>query len=159
MASRRNITNFNPRTREGCDAGRRCTTATRCIISIHAPVKGATSPAIMKSLDCLCISIHAPVKGATVSTVEVDHRRQISIHAPVKGATRHVRRTRCQARRISIHAPVKGATLIKPFFQNRTGPISIHAPVKGATVCRVSAHKPVVPNFNPRTREGCDPDD
>ena len=83
------LNNFNPRTREGCDA---------------------------------------------VSLANVDKALQISIHAPVKGATGPRR-------------------LIAPHF--RAG-ISIHAPVKGATVCRVSAHKPVVPNFNPRTREGCD---
>ena len=33
------------------------------------------------------ISIHAPVKGATRDAWIVTHRMSISIHAPVKGAT------------------------------------------------------------------------
>ena len=38
----------------------------------------------------------------------------------------------------------------------RSVSISIHAPVKGATaVCK--DHAMVQPDFNPRTREGCDP--
>ena len=55
-------------------------------ISIHAPVKGATSsffkPNIPKT-----ISIHAPVKGATSSFFKPNIPKTISIHAPVKGAT------------------------------------------------------------------------
>ena len=59
----------------------------RSIISIHAPVKGATG-AEGQGEGCPRISIHAPVKGATHSDpYDVDYS-QISIHAPVKGATR-----------------------------------------------------------------------
>ena len=36
------------------------------VISIHAPVKGATSDVGIIS-QCIVISIHAPVKGATVT--------------------------------------------------------------------------------------------
>ena len=79
--------NFNPRTREGCDVNDPAAPADFRIISIHAPVKGATkyfgivvdrpphfnprtregcdlSPPLL-SLHLLQISIHAPVKGAT----------------------------------------------------------------------------------------------
>ena len=35
--------NFNPRTREGCDQNKRAIRTERIIISIHAPVKGATA--------------------------------------------------------------------------------------------------------------------
>ena len=56
-------TNFNPRTREGCDRddGARDSDVE---ISTHAPVKGATNrhpPDLLLSP----ISTHAPVKGAT----------------------------------------------------------------------------------------------
>ena len=57
--------------------------------------------------------------------------------------------------KISIHAPVKGAT-------DDTGAvpilelISIHAPVKGATRYLFSVVVPLLFDFNPRTREGCD---
>mgnify|MGYP007093969298 CR=1 FL=1 len=101
------------------------------------------------------ISIHAPVKGATLYASYTKRMRDdISIHAPVKGATRQSRsvgrsmayfnpRTRegCDAKNymdksqndpISIHAPVKGATSTISEVSHVSG-ISIHAPVKGAT--------------------------
>ena len=55
------------------------------------------------------ISIHAPVKGATLYEDLAEVVNVISIHAPVKGATRFVQ-VAFKLRRISIHAPVKGAT-------------------------------------------------
>ena len=55
-------------------------------ISIHAPVKGATTsrqrPTVFQN-----ISIHAPVKGATTDDRLDYYHHTISIHAPVKGAT------------------------------------------------------------------------
>ena len=79
---------FNPRTREGCDAGRTRIPAADVLISIHAPVKGATksisdvrdipiyfNPRTREGCDAVddravglvgLISIHAPVKGATI---------------------------------------------------------------------------------------------
>ncbi len=101
----------------------------------------------------------------------------VSIHAPVKGATfRHL--TRCQnehsfnpraregrdgvevahsrqRREVSIHAPVKGATIVK-LGVLRTPTVSIHAPVKGATGCNLRP-RPIICCFNPRAREGRDP--
>ena len=85
-------------------------TAIADIVSIHAPVKGATRPRRMRRLG-LPVSIHAPVKGATSSVsigsisilcfnprsregsdlmavIGVVDITQVSIHAPVKGATR-----------------------------------------------------------------------
>jgi len=56
------------------------------------------------------ISIHAPVKGATRFPFGVECKAQISIHAPVKGATHDLDNHRARGS-ISIHAPVKGATL------------------------------------------------
>ena len=79
------------------------------IISIHAPVKGATlyqvqsvgleeyfNPRSREGSDLgrnvdgyavALISIHAPVKGATMAIIDVMSQFTISIHAPVKGAT------------------------------------------------------------------------
>ena len=54
---------FNPRSREGSDF--------LCAFVRHFVV----------------ISIHAPVKGATRGVYLKIEKRQISIHAPVKGAT------------------------------------------------------------------------
>ncbi len=80
------------------------------VISIHAPVKGATRRKAFQVAQGV-ISIHAPVKGATyckvilcavfhyfnprtregcdvASAKKVLTHNMISIHAPVKGATR-----------------------------------------------------------------------
>ena len=57
--------NFNPRTREGCDVGFQGNGLVDGLISIHAPVKGATSYCPANGIVLLIISIHAPVKGAT----------------------------------------------------------------------------------------------
>ena len=56
------------------------------------------------------ISIHAPVKGATLKIQFTPWDPSISIHAPVKGATQS-HATTCICAYISIHAPVKGATV------------------------------------------------
>ena len=49
-------------------------------------MKGATQPFDNKQREQV-ISIHAPVKGATVTAILKDYIIIISIHAPVKGAT------------------------------------------------------------------------
>ena len=76
---------FNPRSREGSDSDA-FNKVQDVVISIHAPVKGATlidRPVRVGTF----ISIHAPVKGATNRYDEVMAVVNISIHAPVKGAT------------------------------------------------------------------------
>ena len=79
--------NFNPRTREGCDADCRRRRAR------HPDFNPRTREGCdLSSLPCSCrsspISIHAPVKGATTLSAFSVRTGQISIHAPVKGATR-----------------------------------------------------------------------
>ena len=54
---------FNPRAREGRDLD------------------------VLEDLHDAIVSIHAPVKGATRVAVRRDKRIDVSIHAPVKGAT------------------------------------------------------------------------
>ena len=85
----------------------------KVIISIHAPVWGATREKIPKDI-LFSISIHAPVWGATVLFSDVIDKLLISIHAPVWGATMKLfieYLKKC----ISIHAPVWGATLFLAF--------------------------------------------
>ena len=55
-------------------------------VSIHAPMKGATSISSNFFL-ALIVSIHAPMKGATRISVMDIIRIIVSIHAPMKGAT------------------------------------------------------------------------
>ncbi len=78
-------------------------------ISIHAPVKGATTPPIWW-YNKIIISIHAPVKGATrlsplllLLLPYFNPRSREGSDALISGET--------AKERISIHAPVKGATL------------------------------------------------
>ena len=102
------------------------------MISIHAPAKGATGQNRAYNQYCE-ISIHAPAKGATSTGYDIDLTTGISIHAPAKGAT----------------------TMSYKLMQNIR--ISIHAPAKGAT--GVCDHRPcAVCDFNPRSREGSDPE-
>ena len=100
---------FNPRPREGSDQLKHHHLM-RLLISIHAPVKGATTT-LTTPTTSQDISIHAPVKGATFSrSCHASLDGGISIHAPVKGAT-NSDKAETNATLISIHAPVKGATL------------------------------------------------
>ena len=55
---------FNPRSRKGSDH-LPMLTKTQRVISIYAPVKGATISAFVNAGWEIKISIHAPVKGAT----------------------------------------------------------------------------------------------
>ena len=55
---------FNPRTREGCDLLVKSRINIVCIVSIHAPVKGATDIGLIQGA-AETVSIHAAVKGAT----------------------------------------------------------------------------------------------
>ena len=57
------LVGFNPRPREGGDNHEGAPYPPERV-SIHAPVKGATSKAYSAQVPA-CVSIHAPVKGAT----------------------------------------------------------------------------------------------
>ena len=61
------VVHFNPRTREGCDPQFPDLLSGFFLISIHAPVKGATLGEILQISAFFVISIHAPVKGATAA--------------------------------------------------------------------------------------------
>ncbi len=58
------------------------------LISIHAPMRGATSTLNVCSPSLISISIHAPMRGATCAKKLLVFRHwKISIHAPMRGAT------------------------------------------------------------------------
>ena len=102
------------------------------MVSIHAPVKGATVRTMLTTPESLGFNPRTR-KGCDLFLLPLQHFTiVVSIHAPVKGATKQWRpvllpfssfnpRTRkgCDLRqtlshrqrlRVSIHAPVKGAT-------------------------------------------------
>ena len=78
----------------------------------------------------LSVSIHAPVKGAT--SVTVGATQQTGFNSRTRKGCDVFRTKRVIGVVVSIHAPVKGATA---GFDKTVGVIavSIHAPVKGAT--------------------------
>ena len=81
------------------------------LVSIHAPLRGATFKGSVKQLRQDLVSIHAPLRGATLSFVVIlNPFVPVSIHAPLRGATNggdlnHVMIP------VSIHAPLRGATV------------------------------------------------
>ena len=77
---------FNPRSREGSDMRVFFSPIISKVVSIHAPVKGATVCKTDAEITAE-VSIHAPVKGATIFQYKIWRFRKVSIHAPVKGAT------------------------------------------------------------------------
>ena len=123
---------FNPRSHEGSDSQSNISNSVSCIISIHAPTKGATLMP-KKSIDTLA---------------------KISIHAPTKGATTSIAASNCELMIISIHAPTKGATICSIPYSLFLR-ISIHAPTKGAT-CPYLQMCTHLFHFNPRSHEGSD---
>lgn len=72
---------FNPRTRDGRDELEQL-----CLVSIHAPVVGATCACRAQACESK-VSIRAPVMGTTKWSVLCHSRPRVSIHAPVMGAT------------------------------------------------------------------------
>ena len=79
------------------------------IVSIHAPVKGATA-ASWVSLGDIAVSIHAPVKGATARGCRVRLTASFNPRPREGGDKAEVKVHEDTA--VSIHAPVKGATAI-----------------------------------------------
>ena len=80
------FSNFNPRTRTGCDDPDEIVKYDAFMISIHAPARGATHALFPYPL-IIPISIHAPARGATLDLYDEPDPENISIHAPARGAT------------------------------------------------------------------------
>ncbi len=143
---------FNPRARMGRDAWR-CQLFPGLIVSIHAPVWGATYPEGLGQAT-VDVSIHAPVWGATRIGKIFQFTVVFQSTRPY-GARRSKFSIRTPENYVSIHAPVWGATLsqkakylglvlfqstrpygarLKPdYIFDEYWHVSIHAPVWGAT--------------------------
>jgi len=101
---------FNPRARAGRDQTLQARLDEAVVVSIHAPVRGATIANRTCSPSELKVSIHAPVRGATIVP-----------YAGVVLAARFNPRARA------------GRDVIGRYGSWRRPPVSIHAPVRGAT--------------------------
>ena len=82
--------------------------AETAVISIHAPVKGATLFA-HGAVGGQPISIHAPVKGAT-SLPDRPEQQARNFNPRSREGSDQQQQANAEAFQISIHAPVKGAT-------------------------------------------------
>ena len=148
------LVGFNPRTRVGCDARSRRSTANAMRfqsthprgvrrfrgwgrrrghhVSIHAPAWGATAVenAVRQTLR---VSIHAPAWGATEHRALYGSRYVVSIHAPAWGATRLSMKQITDIKRFQSTHP-RGVRLDKVRIKRGFIGVSIHAPAWGATV-------------------------
>ena len=151
-ATKESKDHFNPRTREGCDHCRHLL-GQRVSISIHAPAKGAT----MCIVDCV-----------KQSKFQSTHPRRVRQGTISRGTARKDFNPRTREGCDLIDSYKYAIELLFQSTHPRRvrqsvfqGPllnvlISIHAPAKGATK-QLADFRQDRRNFNPRTREGCDP--
>ena len=79
------------------------------MVSIHAPLKGATG-GVDYSTEASPVSIHAPLKGATGKAhTSVLQNWSFNSRTP-EGCDNSLLRLDCPRVVVSIHAPLKGAT-------------------------------------------------
>ena len=124
---------FNPRTRAGCDTGRRAARSFRCRLSIHAPARGATNkrPGLFTS----------PTDFQSTHPRGVRHSNGTSNSCLIFFQSTHPR----GVRRSGI---VRSTSTCKSFQ-------STHP--RGVRPCRSALSGIGAPRaFNPRTRAGCD---
>ena len=134
------LTNFNPRTRAGCDHHRIAALIESRIFQSTHPCWVRLTMFVLPFSSVSKISIHAPVLGAT--NITATRRRTMQYFNPRTragcdlGSFEELHKDFLNA--ISIHAPVLGATGYAPHAPLLPFGISIHAPVLGATSVFVS---------------------
>ncbi len=123
------------------------------VVSIHAPLRGATCerPKLIisylwfqstrpcgarllckpKMKHLVLFQSTRPCGARLISTNFKGGNQYVSIHAPLRGATKSGH-THQQPDRVSIHAPLRGATSFL-FAKIVYSKVSIHAPLRGAT--------------------------
>ncbi len=100
------------------------------MISIHAPIQGATHKNCEGWNDGK-ISIHAPIQGATTCLPRMSSAVTISIHAPIQGATNYGNQVRAFLSFQSTH--LYKVRRLPEWIWETAQNISIHAPIQGAT--------------------------
>ena len=147
-----------------------------CIISIHAPPRGATVSRSRLEYSTTGFQF-TPLREGRLATSESPGVGKISIHAPPRGATRARGRVsvtcKFQFTPLREGRPTSNVRHILPFdFNSRpsargdvpaacasasTAGISIHAPPRGATCREVRAPRPCHFNSRPSARGDADP--
>ena len=152
-----NTTCFNPRTPAGCDVGCLLNSprsflfqsthpcgvrllqnqADDCepqLVSIHAPLRGATFPLVAVSSTVDGFNPRTPAGCDTKWAGIVNAILGFNPRTPA-GCDRIAPCTSYQETEVSIHAPLRGATPNGPGSSTRSW-VSIHAPLRGATRLR-----------------------
>ena len=107
-------------------------TATRGLISIHAPHAGCDRHPSLDALGAPEFQSTHPMRGATLRTATpIRQTRAISIHAPHAGCDAAAQTGSTTGGLISIHAPHAGCDRAEQNRHARRGEISIHAPHAG----------------------------
>ena len=146
---------FNPRPREGGDLRSLRSCAVACMVSIHAPAKGATLPT-RRSLDVAHVFQSTPPRRGRRPIASMHRRRRSCFNPrPREGGDRSHRRRSCRRRRVSIHAPAKGATDGMSVDAHPTCSFQSTPPRRGRPSAPIAAAS-TVRCFNPRPREGGD---
>src|SRR5699024_8341449 len=102
-------------------------------ISIHAPIKRATTPKIFSLISNFYFNPRSHKESDLMIVSTIIFKFSISIHAPIKRATKELFIDNAQYYLISIHAPIKRATNADQHYAVALVDISIHAPIKRAT--------------------------
>ena len=165
------LLNFNPRSHEGSDTNMSLDKAT-ANISIHAPTRGATYVAAVRSIPGK-ISIHAPTRGATRKPDNNSNNSKFQSTLP-RGERRRATE-KSEVNKVFQSTLPRGERHKRPLFfvceanfnprshegsdqtlsSVRCSPqISIHAPTRGATVGIIDRKE--ILYFNPRSHEGSD---
>ena len=145
-------TRFNPRTRAGCDLCGISLSSPLLLFQSTHPCR--VRPLLFKGdPHRLMVSIHAPVQGATDTALQPTGHTSVSIHAPVQGATKPPYSVHARYLFQSTH-PCRVRQIQGSRHIYRSA-VSIHAPVQGATVFS-NIIQYIHTRFNPRTRAGCD---
>ena len=126
------LSDFNPRTREGCDY--------KCLCGLY---------------NTKLISIHAPARGATRLLTDKEFKR-LEFQSTHPRGVRRIYWSWCSMARQHFNPRTReGCDRPLIVFLSSLFHISIHAPARGATIYVVDYCLSCI-YFNPRTREGCD---
>ena len=146
-------TSFNSRPRAGGNVFDNEVYEQQRKVSIHAPVRGATSPPETAPCRPLSVSIHAPVRGATLKSLFLQSRRAWFQFTPPCGGQRGYAPILPAFCGCFNSRPRAGGNDLIYHMLNYHRLVSIHAPVRGATCQWVNSRR-INESFNSRPRAG-----
>ena len=101
-------------------------------VSIHAPARGATDPAVHERIATDGFNPRPCARGDVGVSRRLERTTGSFNPRPCARGDRRAARDDLRRRCVSIHAPARGATQ-RPSGRSSIGDVSIHAPARGAT--------------------------